>query len=183
MSYLFFKGSLRNFLHRVLSAILSNLIPFFLQRFILNMFGSEVEKGVCIHGGVTFYYGLNNLTIGKNSTINRNTRIDNRGPIDIGSNVSISQNCWLLTGGHNIQSSDFEYQSRKIIIKDYAVIFSSAIICPGVTVGKGSVILPGSIVTKNIPDYEVWGGNPATFLKKRINNLNYVLNHSTWFSL
>lgn len=38
---------------------------------------------------------------------------------------------------------------------------------PGVTIGEGSLIAAGSIVTKSIPPNEVWGGNPARFLCSR----------------
>ena len=35
----------------------------------------------------------------------------------------------------------------------------------GVTIGKNSVVAAGSVVVKSIPDNEVWGGNPAKFIK------------------
>lgn len=35
----------------------------------------------------------------------------------------------------------------------------------GITIGKGSIIAAGSVVTKNIPRCEIWGGNPAKKLK------------------
>ena len=41
-------------------------------------------------------------------------------------------------------------------------------ILKGVNIGDGSVIAAGSIVTKSIPSFEIWGGNPAKFIKKRI---------------
>lgn len=37
----------------------------------------------------------------------------------------------------------------------------------GVVIGDNSIIGAGSIVTKNIPDNEVWAGVPAKFIKKR----------------
>lgn len=36
-----------------------------------------------------------------------------------------------------------------------------------VTIGKNSIVGAGSIVTKDIPDNEVWAGNPARFIRKR----------------
>lgn len=42
-----------------------------------------------------------------------------------------------------------------------------ALIQGGITIGNGSVIGMGSIVTKNIPAYEIWAGNPARFIRKR----------------
>ncbi len=44
------------------------------------------------------------------------------------------------------------------------------IIMSGVTIGDGAVIAAGSVVSKNIGDYELWGGNPAKFIKKRFSD-------------
>jgi len=38
---------------------------------------------------------------------------------------------------------------------------------PGVTIGKSAVVAAGSVVTANVPSYEVHGGNPAQFLRRR----------------
>lgn len=43
----------------------------------------------------------------------------------------------------------------------------NVVIMSGVTIGDGVIIAAGAVVTKNIEDYEVWGGNPARTLKKR----------------
>lgn len=41
-------------------------------------------------------------------------------------------------------------------------------IMPGVTIGTGAVIAAGSIVTKDVPEYVLVGGNPAQIIRKRI---------------
>lgn len=46
-------------------------------------------------------------------------------------------------------------------IGEYVVIFSRAVILPGVTIGEGAVIGAGAVVTKDVPAWEVWAGNPA----------------------
>ncbi|WP_404826694.1 DapH/DapD/GlmU-related protein [Peribacillus frigoritolerans] len=51
--------------------------------------------------------------------------------------------------------------SKPIIIKDNVWIGANSPILPGVTIGEGSVIVAGSIVTKNIPAMVIAGGNPA----------------------
>ena len=45
-------------------------------------------------------------------------------------------------------------------------IGTSCIIGKGVTIGENSVIAAGSVVVKNVPSNEIWGGNPAKFIRK-----------------
>lgn len=49
---------------------------------------------------------------------------------------------------------------------DNCMIGARTILMPGCSVGKNSVVAAGSVVTKRIPDDEVWGGNPAHFIMK-----------------
>ena len=56
------------------------------------------------------------------------------------------------------------------------------IIQPGIKIGKGAVVAAGAVVTKNIPDFEVWGGVPAKFIAKRRNtNPHYRLGRARLF--
>ena len=44
----------------------------------------------------------------------------------------------------------------------------------GVTIGDGAVVAAGAVLTKDVPPYEVWGGVPARFIRKREENLTYT---------
>ena len=57
-------------------------------------------------------------------------------------------------------------EDQEVIIKEGSWIGANAIILPGVTIGKNSVVGAGSIVTKDIPDFTVAVGNPARVVKK-----------------
>ncbi|MCS6153488.1 glycosyltransferase [Shewanella oncorhynchi] len=126
------------------------------------------------------FYGNGNFTIGNNSIVNRCCLLDNRGSIKIGDNVSISHNVKIYTGGHNIDSSFFEYFQSDVVIENDVCIFSNVIIQPGVCISKGSVILPGSVVTKDVEEYSVYGGNPAVKIKNRNRSLYYKFNYPYW---
>jgi acetyltransferase-like isoleucine patch superfamily enzyme len=52
-------------------------------------------------------------------------------------------------------------------IEDDCWIAANSVILAGVTVGKGSVVAAGSIVTKDVPPYSVVAGNPAQVIKSR----------------
>lgn len=76
----------------------------------------------------------------------------------------------ILTGGHDYTKFGEERKRQgtrgKIHIKEGAWLASRCIILGGVTIGKHAVIGAGSIVTKDVPDYQLWAGNPARFIKE-----------------
>lgn len=86
----------------------------------------------------------------------------------------------LIGGGSQIFDNDFHsirFQDRlktpdisikilPVLIKRGAFIGCNSIIGKGVVIGERSVIAAGSVVSKNVPDDEIWGGNPAVFIKK-----------------
>ena len=57
--------------------------------------------------------------------------------------------------------------TAEINIKDYAWIAAECFISPGVTIGRGSVALARSVVTKNLESSGVYVGNPARKIKDR----------------
>jgi acetyltransferase-like isoleucine patch superfamily enzyme len=58
-------------------------------------------------------------------------------------------------------------QKLDVIIEDDCWIASNAVITAGVTIGKGSVIAAGAVVTESVPPYSVVGGVPAKLIKSR----------------
>lgn len=61
---------------------------------------------------------------------------------------------------------DDKIKSNDILIKTGAWIGGSCIILKGVTVGVKSIIGAGSVISKNVPDNEIWAGNPIEFIRK-----------------
>jgi acetyltransferase-like isoleucine patch superfamily enzyme len=98
-----------------------------------------------------------------------NTLFDGFAQITLGDNVFFGHDCKVLTGGHNYTKIGNDRKTtgkhKPINIKDGVWVASGSIILGGVTIGKNSVIGAGSIVTKDIPDNELWAGNPAKFIK------------------
>ena len=114
------------------------------------------------------------LKIGNNSGMT-NTTIQCLQEIVIGDNVNIGARCLIMDS--NFHSTDWRdrMDRRKdtlmkhnapVHIGDVVFIGARSIICKGVTIGDHAMIAAGSVVVTNVPANEVWGGNPAKFIKK-----------------
>ena len=57
------------------------------------------------------------------------------------------------------------------IVEDDVWLGHNTTILAGVTIGKGSIVTAGAVVTKNVPPCEIWGGVPARKIKDRFDNL------------
>lgn len=77
--------------------------------------------------------------------------------------VRLTAGVCIITHFVNPQTNVF--QKAEVRIKEGAFIGVNTIITKPVTIGKFSVVGAGSVVTKDIPDYEVWAGNPARFIR------------------
>lgn len=122
-----------------------------------------------------------NFEMGDNSVINQNCRLDSRGGLTIGNNVSISADVCILTADHNPQSFTFEGRIRRVKICDYVFIGTRAMILPGITLGKGSVVCAGAVVTKDVGENIMVAGMPARPIKQRVETYDYVINYGRLF--
>lgn len=88
--------------------------------------------------------------------------------IVIEDHAHVTMRCIVLTHNFDTKNTGTGYWSKgHVHICEGAFIGANTVICNTVRIGKWSVVGAGSVVTKDIPDYEVWGGNPARFIKKR----------------
>lgn len=113
-------------------------------------------------------YGTH-IHIGSGTFINFNVSMVDVGEIKIGSNVLIGPGCGIFTAIHpidpEIRATGVE-KSKPIIIEDKVWIGGNATILPGVTIGYGSIIGAGSVVTRDIPEMSIAVGNPAKVVRK-----------------
>ena len=59
-----------------------------------------------------------------------------------------------------------KYERGEVYIGKRAYIGMNTLIVKPVNIGEGAIVGAGSVVTKDIPPYEVWAGNPARFIKR-----------------
>jgi putative colanic acid biosynthesis acetyltransferase WcaF len=143
------------------------ILPFSsIRRIVLRLFGAKVGPGVVIKPGVRVKYPWL-LEVGSDCWIGEDCWIDNLAPVKVGADVCISQGAYLCTGNHDWSDPAFGLIVRPISIDDGAWIGAKAIVAPGTAVGECAVVTAGSMVSGTVPAFEIHGGNPAVFLKRR----------------
>jgi len=156
------------------------ILMFFRQKTLLKILGINIGKDSSISMKVKFL-GFNKIIIGKNTVINSGVIIDNRGEVIIGNNVSISRNVQILSGSHDVKSPFFDYESGKVKIDDYCVVFTSAIILPNTHIKEKSVISSAAIVSGIIPKNTLYFDRNNSKNIDR-NNIRYNLEGNVFFT-
>ncbi len=122
----------------------------------------------------TVYLGnLKNIKMGAKVKINRDVFFDAFDKITIGSNVGIAFQVSFVTSTHEIGETKARVGNivgKPITIEDGCWIGARAIIGPGVTIGKSSVIAAGAVVLRSMPSNSVIAGNPARVINRITNN-------------
>jgi maltose O-acetyltransferase len=120
--------------------------------------------------------GREQITIGENCFINPGCLLDGRfGKIVIGNNVDIARGVWIYTLEHDPHDDYYSLRHGDVIIEDYVWLSSRVTILPAITIGRGSVIATGAVVTKNIPPMCIAGGVPAKVIGPRKSALKYTI--------
>lgn len=137
---------------------------------------------ICIGRNCTLEYGIYfkydgpyrkgpSIIIKDHAFIGSNCEFNISGKIEIGSWAMIGSGCRFIDHDHGISIHEKMNNQKAIIkaiqIKDEVWLGVNVVVLKGITIGKGAVVAAGSVVTKDIPAYEVWGGIPASFIKRR----------------
>jgi acetyltransferase-like isoleucine patch superfamily enzyme len=114
--------------------------------------------------------GKSKLIVGNNTVINYKVQIDVESCVKIGNNCLIAGESKITdNNNHGIHYKNRDMTAEDvspITIDDHAWIGMNSIILKGVTIGKGAVVAAGSVVTKDVPEMTLVGGNPAKVIKK-----------------
>lgn len=144
-------------------------------------------KNVMIKPMTSIFKGLENIYISNDVRIARYAVIySTKANVYIGSKVGISPYLKIISGnhrtdciGHFMFDADYEKKAdndRDVRIEGDNWIGINVTILAGVTIGRGSIVAAGSVVTKSCPPYSVIGGVPARILKYRF-SIQEILEH------
>ncbi|OLN97348.1 putative acetyltransferase C18B11.09c 1 [Colletotrichum chlorophyti] len=135
---------------------------------ILQRMLGKVGAGTFIEAPLLVDYGCN-VIFGKNCFANFNLTILDVSLVVIGDRVQFGPNVSIYGAGHDtsvLSRVKFVEYGLPVRIEDDCWIGGGVIILPGITIGRGTTVGSGSIVTKSIPPYSVAVGNPAKVIKK-----------------
>lgn len=145
-----------------------------IRRLLVKGFVTYVGKNVNIEKNATI---CSEVSIGDNSGVGINAIIPNG--VTIGENVMMGQDCIIYTTNHEHSSIEIPMcqqgmtERRPVTIGNDVWIGARVIILPGVKIGNGSIIGAGAVVTKDVPDYVIFAGNPAKVVKSRCSNNDF----------
>lgn len=135
-----------------------------IRRFLASRISPNISPTANIEKGA---YVLPDTVVGEHSGIGVGCEIC--PGLTIGNNVMMGPECLFYSTAHQFNKETRRFEGytevKPIVIEDDVWIGRRAIIMGGVTIGKGSTIGAGAVVTKSIPPYSLAAGNPAVVKK------------------
>lgn len=124
---------------------------------------SVVESFACINNAVGDVIIGDHTRIGLHNTI--------IGPVTIGNHVNLAQGITITALNHNFEDSELRIDqqgvtTKEVVLEDDIWVGANAVILPGVTIGKHSVVAAGAIVTKDVPPHSLVAGVPAKVIRQ-----------------
>lgn len=150
---------------------LPGILGFSVRSFVYRLLFQRLEGMCWIQPGVTFVH-VNRLSVGKHFGCNTGAYINAIGGITMGDYVLIGSNVTISSGMHDIEGRNPPVFARPTVpkpirIEDDVWIGAGAVIMPGVTLRRGTVVGANSVVTKPTEEYGVYAGAPARRIRER----------------
>jgi maltose O-acetyltransferase len=144
-----------------------------LRAALLRSVGFAIGEGTLVRGAPNIGGSIAetlkvNLAIGRDCVIEADCTFDLGGPIRIGDRVTLGHQVMILTTSHELGPR--EHRAGPVIngpvtIENGAWLGPRCIALPGVTIGEGAIVAPGSVVNKDVEPHTRVGGVPARKLE------------------
>jgi putative colanic acid biosynthesis acetyltransferase WcaF len=138
------------------------------RRLILLMFGARLAPSARVYGSTRIWFPPN-LRLGEHAILGRRVYCYNQAEIHLREGSVVSQDVWLLTGSHDLESEHFQLVTGPIGIGERAWIGAGATVGPGVTVGDHAVLGARAVAFADLQPETVYRGNPAVAVRRRRN--------------
>ena len=133
---------------------------------MLKIFGVKLSGMPFIHSAARIQIPWN-LTMEHRACLGERANAYSLGKIKIMEGATIAQGSYLCTGTHDFNDSNLQLITKPITIGKNAFIGARAMILPGVSIGNQAIVGAMSVVSKDIPDYQIVAGNPAKKIGER----------------
>lgn len=133
------------------------------NRLVSELFMGNIGEGSRVMSPLTVVRG-NRVKIGRNVVVMNNSLFMAAGSITIEDDVMVAANVQLISNNHDLYDHQI-LTCKPVRLKRNCWIGAGATILPGITVGENAVVAAGAVVTKDVEDNTVVGGNPAKIIK------------------
>ena len=147
-----------------------------LRRFLCERIFTSCGNKLVVENRAYFGNG-NDFNVGNEGGIGYNFKSLNR-IVTIGNYLMMAEDVVFIGGGHDFSRTDIPMGHQPglpktpLKIEDDVWIGARVMVLPGCThIGTGAIIGAGAVVTKNVPDFAIVGGNPAKVIRYRAHNL------------
>jgi putative colanic acid biosynthesis acetyltransferase WcaF len=136
------------------------------RAFLLRCFGAHLGANVHVYPTARIWAPWN-LICDDVACIGEDAIVYNPKPVRLGTHAIISQYAYICGATHDYEDPSFTLVAYEMTLGPYSWICARASVQPGVQIGEGAVLALGSVATRNLEPWTVYGGVPARRIKAR----------------
>jgi putative colanic acid biosynthesis acetyltransferase WcaF len=137
------------------------------RRFLLRSFGARLGPNTFIYPTARVWAPWN-LICEEAATIGEDAIVYNPKPLHMGSHAIVSQQAYVCGATHDYEDPAFPLVSFSMSLGAYSWVCARETVQPGVNLGEGAVLALGSVATRDLEPWTVYGGVPARKIKARV---------------
>ena len=141
----------------------------------LDVKGDVRLGAACVLGNNLVFRAHKNgvIRIGDRAVIDHYVLLQANDSVTVGAGAYVGAYCVVRDTNHLFFGTDVHWRltphiTRPVVLEENCWIGPRCYIMPGVTIGRGAVIGPASVVNKDVPPLEIWAGNPARRVGHRL---------------